>query len=305
MGSRIRLAALLSLVVISVYVVGVYGLSDRAYHAAGAYAPSPQAAFMSIPESLGSNMSAVFASSANLGFEGTADFIDATASGYMIGHRSGTKISFTSTDADRVVQSGSNAGQLTFSDYGNAVVIGHNNTNPTIKFYQDQGLAQLKGTMNPNGTISIIYGPELVANLPSASITNSNDYFTMQSLQDGSHTVILFWGVGALGVLASGTYFDMQYAGINTLTDAAYVIHWEDTNQNSIPDPSDNFTVIFQSSTPIPEIPIQSYGPLLGTIILLATFLSRRKKDHQGSPRKPTSVMGGRNCGCSCPLNRC
>ena len=189
----------------------------------------------------------VFTSSATLGFEETTNIADNSGAGYMIAHRAGPKVVFTHSDATRVVQSGSNAGQLTFSDYANAVVVGGHAANPTTGFYENASLAHLTAVVNANGTISIMHTPDGVRalNVPLSSITSSNDYFVLQSFQDGGHTVVVLWGIEQYGTLASGVYFDMQYSNLNNLTQGSYVIHWTDSNSNGIPDSGDTFTMAY------------------------------------------------------------
>jgi hypothetical protein len=227
-----------------------------------------------------------FNSTLPLGFEMTSTSSDAAAYPFLSLLRTESKVVFTSSDANRVVQSGSNTGQLTFSDYGNAVVIGHNDTNPTITFYEDKGLTPLNSTINANGSVSILYGSKLVATL--TNITSSNDYFTMQTFQDGNHTVIMLWGAGSQGILAAGVYLSMR--GTGALTSSAYLVQWQDTNRNGTPDPGDTFTVLYQggpspTSTPVPEIPTQLFDSLLGIVLLLAAILLARRKDHVDSSR--------------------
>jgi hypothetical protein len=174
------------------------------------------------------------------------------------------------------VQSGANAGQLTFSDYANAVVIGHNITNPTISFYEKSGYAPLTSTTSANGTISVLYHSNVIGNL--TGITNSSDYFTLQSFRDGSHIVIMIWGAGAQGAIAGSVYFLMHSDPLNS---TAYLVHWQDADGNGVPDPADTFTVIFQggpSSMTTPEIPNQSLGLFLTLAVALASVLLGRRK---------------------------
>jgi hypothetical protein len=298
-------ATVFTLIMISVWssAVAVYASVNGPYNAVGGHALYDAPNAMYIPVSLGSNVSAIFNAPPNktLGFEETTDPYDYTGAGYMIGHRSGSKVTFTFNDAKRVTQSGPNASQLNFNNYTNAVVIGHGNTNPTIMFYENHGFTHLATTTSQNA-VSIMYSGKSVLNVPMANITSGNDFFTMEAFQDGTHVVLVFWGVGAQGALASGVYFDTQFMGMSALTSQAYVFHWQDTNQNGIPDSGDKFTVVFPitittvssstvsqstntivssrqgGSTSVPEIPIQSFGLLVGAVIVLACLLFRRKK---------------------------
>jgi len=190
----------------------------------------------------------VFTSSATLGFEETTNIADNSGAGYMIAHRAGPKVVFTFNDVSPPTSRVNSAThQLTFSDYANAVVVGGHAANPTTGFYENASLAHLTAVVNANGTISIMHTPDGVSalNVPLSSITSSNDYFVLQSFQDGGHTVVVLWGIEQYGTLASGVYFDMQYSNLNNLTQGSYVIHWTDSNSNGIPDSSDTFTIAY------------------------------------------------------------
>jgi hypothetical protein len=195
----------------------------------------------------GSTISAVYSSSVTLGFELTANIYDNSGAGYMIAHRSGSNVVFTFNDATRVSPS---THQLTFSDYGNAVLVGGRLANPTVAFYEDHAFASLTAIENSNGTLSIIHEPDgrVALNVASSSLGPESDYFVMESLRDGGHTVIILWGITQYGTLASGVYFDMQFPNLANLSQGSYVIHWQDSDSNGIPDPADTFMVVFNGT---------------------------------------------------------
>jgi len=197
--------------------------------------------------SLRSAISSAYSSPNTLGFELTTNIYDNSGAGYMIAHRSGSKLVFTFNDAARV-----NAGshELTFNDYGNAVLVGGRAANPTVGFYEYNGFAPLTAVVNQDGTLSILHQPDntVVLNVAFSSVGDSNDYFIMERLNDAGHTVIILWGITQWGTLASGLYFDMQFSDLSPLIAGSYVIHWEDTNGNGMPDPGDTFTTVFSGT---------------------------------------------------------
>jgi hypothetical protein len=197
--------------------------------------------------SLGQVISNVYNSSSTLGFELTGNVADNSGAGFMIGHRSGNKVSFTFSDTSRV---NGTTHRLLFTDYSNALLVGGPKANPTMAFYQTDGFAHLIGFVNSNGTFSIIHRPDNVRALyvPLSSITDSNDYFVMQSFADGAHTVIAMWGIQADGTLANGVYIDLQFGNLSALNQGSYVIHWQDTNGNGIPDSGDTFTTAYSGT---------------------------------------------------------
>jgi len=203
-------------------------------------------AYFTVPRtSLGAQINQLFTGYETLGFEETTNIYDNSGAGFMIAHRAGLKVIFTFNDAARVNPT---THQLTFLDYQNAVLVGGRNANPTTKFYEDQNLARLTAIVNPGGTVSILHNGGVVFNVPLSSITSTNDYFTMQVFNDGTHLVVVLWGIQQYGTLASGVYFDMQFSNLASLNQEFYIIHWQDTNGNSIPDSGDAFTIVYSGT---------------------------------------------------------
>jgi len=198
-------------------------------------------------QSLGFAISSAYTSASPLGFELTTNIYDNAGAGYMIGHRASGKVVFTFNDATRVNASNH---QLTFSDFGSAVVVGGRLANPTVAFYEDHGSAPLTAVVHSNGTVSIIRQPDgsVVLNVAFSSVGASSDCFVMESLNDGGHVVIILWGITQYGTLASGVYFNMLFSNLASLSQGSYVIYWQDSNGNGIPDPADTFTQVFSGS---------------------------------------------------------
>jgi len=182
-----------------------------------------------------------FYSSATLGFETTGNIFDDSGIGFMCGHRAPVKLLFTKFDASRV---NSSTGQPIFNGYQNLVTVGGRNANPTTKFYEDDRLAPLKAVVNTNGTLSILHGNTVRLNLAFASLTSSNDYFILESVNDAGHIVIIMWGITQYGTYASGIYFDGIFPTLSTLTQGWHIVRWQDLNGNCFPDYPSEFTAV-------------------------------------------------------------
>jgi len=58
------------------------------------------------------------------------------------------------------------------------------------------------------GTNAIIMsGSEVKLNVPFSSLGPTNYYFVMQIVADGSHMVVILWGITQYGTYSSGIYF--------------------------------------------------------------------------------------------------
>ena len=181
---------------------------------------------------------------AGLGFEQTANAFDNSAAGYAIAHRLGAKAVFTFMDSTRVNQA---TGELNFSpDYSNAVVFAGPAANPTTNYYETSGLAVLHAQLS-GGSINFYNGASLVYSGSLASLSSTNDYFVAESFLDGSHTVIILYGINAPGTLASGVWFDsILWPALSVTTSTAYIVHWSGTTPN-VPLPTDTYTVVYHN----------------------------------------------------------
>lgn len=189
--------------------------------------------------SFGQTVTAVFSGSDTVGFMMTGTLVDDSAMGFIYAHRGAPKVLFTKTDTSRVQSSG----QPTWSGYAHLVTVGGPGANPTVKYYEDQGLAPLRYAGTSTQVI-IMYGSEVKLDVPLSSINQGNDYFVMEVVADGSHKVIMLWGVGGWGTYASGVYFDGKFTDMASLTDGWYIMHWQDLNGNGVPDYGAEFTVV-------------------------------------------------------------
>jgi len=181
---------------------------------------------------LGETVGTLFLSTSSLGFMNTGNIYDDSGIGFIYGHRNPPKVLFTKADGFRVLSTG----QPTWLDYGHLVTVGGRAANPTIKYYEDQGLAPLRyaGTAT---NVTIVNGTGGVKlNIPLSSINQGNDYFAIEVISDGTHKVIIMWGIAQWGTYAAGVYFDGKYPDMASLTYSWYIIRWQDLNSNGIPD---------------------------------------------------------------------
>jgi hypothetical protein len=182
-----------------------------------------------------------------LGFEETGNVFDNSGAGYLIGHRSAGKVVFVFTDSTRVQQSGGNAGELLFTpNYSNALVVAGPLANPTTAFYESNGFTPLTFSLS-GGNAIFKQGASTVFSVSMTSLTSTNDYFIMETFQDGGHTVIVLYGIGAPGTLASGVYFDsFVFTNPANYPAGAYIVHWQGTNLN-VPLSIDTYTIVYHT----------------------------------------------------------
>jgi len=189
---------------------------------------------------IGQQIFTVFSSSATIGFMKTGNIYDDSAVGFMYAHRNPPKLLFAKTDATYVNQA---TGAPTWSGYQHLVMVGGAGVNPVLARYETLGSAPLKYAGNSTHHI-IVKDSTAQLTVPISSITASNDYFVMEVIQDGTHTVLAFWGLGQWGTYASGVYFDAKFTDLATLTQGWYIIRWQDLNSNTTPDYPAEFTTV-------------------------------------------------------------
>jgi hypothetical protein len=220
--------------------LAVYGEADCPPTGEGSTTFQVGQAPPSVGVPLGSSASGVYSSSATLGFEETNDVFDNSGAGYLIAQRSPPKTVFISTDSTRVAASG----QLLFSpDYSNAMVVAGPLANPTTGFYEGNGYTPLTFALS-GGNAVFMQGGAAVLTVSLSSLSSTNDYF-MEAFMDGSHTVVLMYGINAPGTLASGVYFYSQVApNPGSYPASAYIVQWQGANPN-VPLPSDTYKIVY------------------------------------------------------------
>jgi len=187
---------------------------------------------------LGGDIQIVFSATGPVGFMMTGNIYDDSGIGFMYGHRDPPKILFSVTDTSRVLATG----QPTWLDYTHLVIVGGRNANPTTRYYEDNGLAPITFEANATHYRFLKAGVVQCAVLKT-SITSSNDYFVVEVVKDGPHTIIILWGVEQYGTYASGVYLDGVWSNLSTLSQGWYVIQWQDLNSNGVQDYPTEFTV--------------------------------------------------------------
>jgi len=188
-------------------------------------------AVVKVEPGLGSTVGSVFTAPSPVGFMTTGNIYDDSGMGFIYAHRSPPKLLFPKTDSTRVLATG----QPTWLDYANLVTVGGRLANPTTKYYEDNALAPLKWGGNSTHAI-IVKGSDVKLSVPFSSLGSANDYFVMLIITDGTHKVVILWGITQCGTYASGVYFDGVFPALSTLTDGWYIIRFQDLNCNGIPD---------------------------------------------------------------------
>jgi hypothetical protein len=145
-------------------------------------------------------------------------------------------------------------GELTFSDYSNAVVVAGPLANPTTAYYEANGIAPLRGQFDFTTHTATFFccgaGGSLVYTVDMSSLTPTNDYFIMESFTDGGHIVVVLYGINAPGTLASGVHFKTVLSTLINYPDDAYIIHWQGSTPN-VPLPTDTYTPVYSGSIPV------------------------------------------------------
>jgi len=194
--------------------------------------PSPVAPF-------GQETASLFGdTSSTLGFMVTGNIYDDSGILGIYAHRSPPRILFPKTDTSKVLSTG----QPTWSGYAHLVTVGGRIASPTTRYYEDIGLAPLKWAGTTTEAM-ITRGGEVKLSVSLSSLGSTNDYFVMQVATDGSHKVIILWGITQYGTYASGIYFDGIFPTLSTLSQGWYIIRWQDLNSNGIVDYPTEFTI--------------------------------------------------------------
>jgi len=196
------------------------------------------------PPQFGGTVTTVFTNTSyTLGFMMTGNIYDDSGIGFMYAHRAPPKVLFTKTDTSRVQASG----QPTWLDYTHLVTVGGRNANPTTKYYEDLGLAPITFEANATHYRFLKAGIVQYAVLKT-SITATNDYFVLEVATDGTHKVIILWGVEQYATYASGVYFDGVWTDLSSLTQAWYIVRWQDLDTNGVQDYPTEFIVVASGS---------------------------------------------------------
>ena len=195
---------------------------------------------LNVRAGFGQTLTAIFSGTDSVGFMATGNIYDDSSLGFMYAHRNPPKRLFPKTDSVRINQV---TKAPTWSDYTHLVMVGGRAANPTLAYYEDNGMAPLKFYIE-GGQYIIKKGATVVYTINPATITPTQDYFVMEVIQDGAHTVISLWGIGAPGTYCAGVYFDGKYIDLASLTAGWYIVRWQDLNRNGLPDYPGEFSVV-------------------------------------------------------------
>jgi hypothetical protein len=177
-----------------------------------------------------------------LGFEETSNVFDNSGAGYLIEQKTfGQSVVFTFADSTRVNQA---TGQLTFSDYSNAVIVAGPLANPTTAYYEANGFTPLTFSF-VGGLVSFKYlGSTVFGPMPITSLTPTDDYFVMESFTVGGHIVIILYGINAPGTLASGVHLKAVLSTLINYPNEAFIINWQGSTPN-VPFPTDTYKIVY------------------------------------------------------------
>ena len=104
--------------------------------------------------------------------------------------------------------------------------------NKVVGYYASIGLTPgFRFWNDPNTGVNwsqIILGNHVIAQMQTSLIGTGTDMFVVHVFQDGNRPVLVTWGVGAQGTLASGVWLVSNFSTFNTLTKGLYVYQWTD-----------------------------------------------------------------------------
>jgi hypothetical protein len=111
--------------------------------------------------------------------------------------------------------------------------------NKVVGYYASIGLTPgFRFWTDPNTGVNyaqIILGNHVIAQMRESDIGKGKDMFVVHVFQDGNRLVLVTWGVGAQGTLASGVNIVSNFSTFNTLTNGLYVYQWIDgANDNPL-----------------------------------------------------------------------
>jgi hypothetical protein len=133
---------------------------------------------------------------------------------------------------------------------GNLVVVAGPLANKLTSYYQSQGLTVGFRWGNVNGVsyAQIVNRGQVLAQMPESEIGSGKDIFVVQAIQDNDgRLVLMLWGIGAQGTLASGVWFVSNYSTLGSLNNSIYVYSWVDANGDGFPQPGE-ITLIYQGN---------------------------------------------------------
>jgi hypothetical protein len=148
---------------------------------------------------------------------------------------------FFDTNLEFVSQNNADRGQL-LSTEETALMFGGPNPNLCVRYLEQQRLTPLyfQADSDASGTwlkfVETSTGTAKVNVLASSMDFEHEDYFMVEALIDAnSNRVFISYGFDWKGTWAAGMYLKAIYPNIQTYTNSHYIIHWQDTNNDGIP----------------------------------------------------------------------
>ena len=131
---------------------------------------------------------------------------------------------------------------------GSLVLVAGPLANKVVSYYQSQGLTVSFRWANVNGVsyAQITYQSQVLAQMRESDIGSGKDIFVAQAIRDSDgRLVLMLWGIGAQGTLASGVWFVSNYSTLGSMANSIYVYSWTDGNGDKFPQP-DEISLTYQ-----------------------------------------------------------
>jgi hypothetical protein len=123
----------------------------------------------------------------------------------------------------------------------NLVLVAGPIANKVVGYYASLGLTPgfRFGGVSGVSYAQIILGNHVIAQMRESDIGTGKDMFVVHVFKDGSRFVLVTWGIGAQGTLASGIWIVSNFSTFSTLTtNGLYVFQWTDGSNGN---PLDGF----------------------------------------------------------------
>ena len=133
---------------------------------------------------------------------------------------------------------------------GNLVLVAGPLANKVTGYYQSQSLTVAFRWGNINGVsyAQIVNRGQVLAQMRENEIGTGKDIFVVQTIRDSDgRLVLMLWGIGAQGTLASGIWFVSNYSTMGSFSNSIYVYSWADTNGDTFPQPNE-ITLSYQGN---------------------------------------------------------
>ncbi len=131
---------------------------------------------------------------------------------------------------------------------GNLVPVAGPIANQIVKYYAARGLTP-GFRFSADGYAQIVLGDRVLAQMPASQIGTGTDMFVVHVFRDPTdgRLVLVIWGIGAQGTLASGVWLVSNFSSFSSMSDGLYVYQWTDSNSDNFPQPGE-ITPLYQGN---------------------------------------------------------